>query len=191
MQQTPRSRREKTDFLPIGRNPLFPPPQPIPTATRPVHAPAQDVPDAQTDAMREAERYELHFFPPLEELYVTSWFGEIHDITGIHRGTDFRTETGVTRVYATERGIVTMADLEPTDRRISETRSSNLRIDHGNGWESRYLHMDSFAVRERQKVYRGQFIGIAGERGSPGQPHLHFEIRRNNIPLNPEHFFGL
>ncbi|SNY37607.1 peptidoglycan DD-metalloendopeptidase family protein [Paractinoplanes atraurantiacus] len=51
-----------------------------------------------------------------------------------------------------------------------------VRIDHGNGWQTRYLHMiEQPAVSEGQTVTQGQRIGRVGSTGDSGAPHLHFE----------------
>ncbi|XVU28388.1 peptidoglycan DD-metalloendopeptidase family protein [Actinoplanes sp. CA-054009] len=51
-----------------------------------------------------------------------------------------------------------------------------VRIDHGSGWQSRYLHMiEQPAVSEGQRVAQGQRIGRVGSTGDSGAPHLHFE----------------
>ncbi|OJF15076.1 M23 family metallopeptidase [Couchioplanes caeruleus] len=52
----------------------------------------------------------------------------------------------------------------------------HVRIDHGNGWQTRYLHMISApAVSVDQTVVQGQLIGRVGSTGDSGTPHLHFE----------------
>ena len=62
---------------------------------------------------------------------------------------------------------------------------NHLIIVHGNGWTSLYGHMSSFSVGNGQVVGRGQLIGYEGSSGNSTGPHLHFEIRLNNIPRNP------
>jgi murein DD-endopeptidase MepM/ murein hydrolase activator NlpD len=58
-------------------------------------------------------------------------------------------------------------------------------IVHGNGWLSLYGHLASFAVGNGQGVGRGQTIGYEGSTGNSTGPHLHFEIRLNDVPQNP------
>jgi murein DD-endopeptidase MepM/ murein hydrolase activator NlpD len=58
-------------------------------------------------------------------------------------------------------------------------------IVHGNGWVSIYGHLASFAVGNGQNVGRGQTIGYEGSTGNSTGPHLHFEIRLNDVPQNP------
>jgi murein DD-endopeptidase MepM/ murein hydrolase activator NlpD len=62
---------------------------------------------------------------------------------------------------------------------------NHIIIVHGNGWVSVYGHMASFAVGNGQGVGRGQTIGYEGSTGNSTGPHLHFEIRLNDVPQNP------
>ena len=60
-------------------------------------------------------------------------------------------------------------------------------IDHGNGYQARYAHMQwgSICVYPGQKVYQGQQIGRIGATGNATGPHLHFEILKNGSKVNP------
>lgn len=60
-----------------------------------------------------------------------------------------------------------------------------IRIDHGNGYETRSAHLNKIYVRRGQKVNAGQVIGQTGMSGRVTGPHLHFEIRKNGRTLNP------
>ena len=138
----------------------------------------QDCQDAAKDG--------LIFSNPLKIMEVTSPFGHrTNAIPNNHEGTDYRASIK-TFVYASEAGTITMALIEPPSN-ISKSNSSNLRIDHGKGWETRYIHLDSFVVKEQEIVTKGQLIGYSGNRKNT-IAHLHFEIRKNNVPKNPENF---
>jgi murein DD-endopeptidase MepM/ murein hydrolase activator NlpD len=58
-------------------------------------------------------------------------------------------------------------------------------IDHGNSVSTRYGHLSGFAVTAGQRVQRGDVIGYVGESGRSTGPHLHYEVRINNTPVNP------
>lgn len=58
-------------------------------------------------------------------------------------------------------------------------------IDHGGGYTTHYVHLERWDVSSDAQVVAGQMIGIAGERGAPGAPHLHFEVRFNGVPVDP------
>ncbi|HEY7993958.1 MAG TPA: peptidoglycan DD-metalloendopeptidase family protein [Candidatus Eremiobacteraceae bacterium] len=58
-------------------------------------------------------------------------------------------------------------------------------IDHGGGWSTLYAHCSAMYVSANQPVRQGQVIGAIGATGWATGPHLHFEIRRNGVPLDP------
>lgn len=58
-------------------------------------------------------------------------------------------------------------------------------LDHGNGVETYYAHLNKINVKVGQKVGQGEVIGLLGSTGNTTGPHLHFEIRLNHKPLNP------
>jgi len=58
-------------------------------------------------------------------------------------------------------------------------------IDHGDGWATLYGHLSQMVVLPGAVVERGEVIGTVGNTGRSTGPHLHFEIRRNNQPLDP------
>ena len=62
-------------------------------------------------------------------------------------------------------------------------------VDHGFGYTTRYAHLSKILVSRGQKVTRGEIIGKLGSTGKSTGPHLHYEVRKNNIPLNPINFF--
>jgi murein DD-endopeptidase MepM/ murein hydrolase activator NlpD len=58
-------------------------------------------------------------------------------------------------------------------------------IDHGNGVETYYAHLSKISVKEGQEVKQGEVLGYMGNTGNSTGNHLHFEIRKNDKPLNP------
>jgi len=63
-----------------------------------------------------------------------------------------------------------------------------VEIDHGNGLITRYGHMSKLNVEVGDSVVRGQLIGFIGSTGRSTGPHLHYELRLNDHPINPRRF---
>jgi murein DD-endopeptidase MepM/ murein hydrolase activator NlpD len=131
---------------------------------------------------------DLNFMWPLEEIAVTSnWGGRVDPITGSvgskHNGIDLAASIG-TRVYSPESGIVRTA-------RWVRGYGKTIIIDHGNGYSTRFGHLSSYNVKEDDFVDRGSFIARTGNTGRSTGPHLHYEIRYEEKPLNPAEFLDL
>lgn len=60
-----------------------------------------------------------------------------------------------------------------------------LVIDHGNGYESAYAHLNAMLAKEGQQVARGELIARAGRTGNATAPHVHYEIRHDGQAINP------
>ncbi|WP_068081637.1 murein hydrolase activator EnvC family protein [Polycladidibacter stylochi] len=58
-------------------------------------------------------------------------------------------------------------------------------IRHAGGWVSAYAHNKTLGVKRGDKVNRGQVIAASGATGSVSQPQLHFELRKDNLPVDP------
>ena len=63
-----------------------------------------------------------------------------------------------------------------------------VEIDHGNGLITRYGHMSKLNVAVGDTVTRSQVIGFIGSTGRSTGPHLHYELRLNEHPINPRRF---
>ncbi len=95
-----------------------------------------------------------------------------------HDGMDFAANVG-DMVRASASGTVMFAGAEPT-------RFGRLVvIDHGNGWHSAYGHLARVTVAQGEVVKGGERIGIAGDAGIATRTELHFEIRQNEVPVDP------
>lgn len=58
-------------------------------------------------------------------------------------------------------------------------------LNHQNGFQTMYAHLSSIAVSQGQRVKQGESLGISGTTGFTTGEHLHFEIRKEDVPLNP------
>ena len=58
-------------------------------------------------------------------------------------------------------------------------------VDHGGGLTSRYGHLSHIVVELNQTVARAQLLGKVGSTGRSTGPHLHYEVRINDQPVNP------
>ncbi|MCL2758121.1 MAG: peptidoglycan DD-metalloendopeptidase family protein [Alphaproteobacteria bacterium] len=120
---------------------------------------------------------------PINNARVTSSFGNRrHPVLGFtraHRGVDFRAAHG-TPIPAAGAGTVIV-------RRFCPSYGNFVRIRHGNGFETLYAHMSRFApgVNVGTHVRQGQIIGFVGSTGVSTGPHLHYEIIRNGVHVNP------
>jgi len=119
--------------------------------------------------------------------FISSYFGVRTDpffnYKKPHYGLDFVAPRG-TKIYVTGDGIVTLS-------KYSRTGYGNeIIIDHLFGYNSRYAHLNKIFVKEGDKVKRGQLIGLLGNTGRSTGPHLHYEIRYNNQPINPIYYFA-
>ena len=63
-----------------------------------------------------------------------------------------------------------------------------IEIDHGNGLTTRYGHLSKIEIQAGDIVTRGQVIANVGSTGRSTGPHLHYELRLNDKPINPRHF---
>ncbi len=98
----------------------------------------------------------------------------------MHRGLDLAAPRG-TPIVAAAGGVVTAAGLE-------EHYGLTVEIDHGNGYVTRYAHNMRNAVRAGTRVKRGQVIAYVGSTGRSSCTHLHYEVLRNGVALNPRYF---
>jgi murein DD-endopeptidase MepM/ murein hydrolase activator NlpD len=118
---------------------------------------------------------------------ISASFGErIDPFNGegaFHSGVDIRSAYG-TPVVAPADGTVTFTDMLGGYGRL-------IMIDHGNGISTRYGHLSGFAVTEGQQVHRGDVIGYVGTSGRSTGPHLHYEVRINDTPVNPYKYLRL
>jgi murein DD-endopeptidase MepM/ murein hydrolase activator NlpD len=113
--------------------------------------------------------------------HVTDGFGERLDpFSGegaFHTGVDVASDYGAA-VHATADGIVTIAEDHAGYGRL-------VVIDHGFGITTWYAHLSSFSAVAGSRIKRGDVVGYTGISGRSTGPHVHYEVRMNNAPINP------
>ena len=120
---------------------------------------------------------------PLEttDMYIGSLFREVREAfdarTGHHIGADLQTVDG-DEVWAADGGTVILAEEHLSYGLLVE-------IDHGNGLVSLYGHLSDITVSVGDKVAPLDVVGHVGETGVATSPHLHCELRRDDVPINP------
>ena len=94
-----------------------------------------------------------------------------------HQGVDIAGKRG-SPILAPAKGQVCLATYQANLGNL-------LEIDHGNGYVSRYGHLDRFAVKEGDWVQEGEQIASLGSTGRASGPHLHYELRYRGKLVNP------
>lgn len=112
---------------------------------------------------------------------LTDGFGGRHDPftgePGTHNAVDISSAVGQP-VRAPADGIVVKAEWAAGYGNV-------VYISHGYGYSTRYGHLSGFSVRPGQRIQRSDIIGYVGSTGRSTGPHLHYEVRLNNNPVNP------
>ena len=118
---------------------------------------------------------------PCSYVYLSSPFG--YRNTGIagastyHQGVDLAAPQN-TPIYASRSGVVTVAS-------YGSSAGYYVTINHGDGFSSIYMHMETYTVSAGQSVSQGQLIGYVGKTGVASGYHLHFGIAYNGAYVNP------
>lgn len=148
-----------------------------PTLRPDVAAPSAPAPDpapqvAAAPEVVPADPSTTGFIWPVVDL-ITSYFGPAHPL-GIDINAPY------VPVAASAPGQVVFAGGDPCC-----SYGLYVEIRHEGGYESRYAHFSSLNVGLGEWVEQGQIIGVSGETGRSTGPHLHFELRRNGLIVDP------
>lgn len=118
------------------------------------------------------------FLPPISGPVVAG-FGEV-DNTGkgtIHNGIDVGSALGIP-VVSPESGVVTSVGNDPQLGKV-------MKLDFGDGWTAVLGNLGDISVKSGQKITKGDVLGTVGLSAPLKKPWLHFELRKNNQPVNP------
>ncbi len=122
---------------------------------------------------------------PIRNGEITDGFGmRFHPILHVmlmHEGIDLAADVG-TDVHATGNGVVSYVGRRGGYGNVVE-------IDNGFGYSTLFGHLEKALVVEGQKVKRGQVIAFTGNTGLSTGPHLHYEVIKNGVHVNPSAYF--
>ena len=117
---------------------------------------------------------------------IASGFGyridPVYKTPKMHAGIDFTAPQG-TPIYATADGVVNIAG------NSGDGYGNHVTIRHGYGYETLYGHMVRVKVSAGQAIKRGEVIGWVGSTGKSTGPHCHYEVKKNDVKIDPEYFF--
>lgn len=118
---------------------------------------------------------------PTAGRYASAFGRRVHPVTGevgkMHYGIDIAGDRW-TPISATADGVVQIA-------KLSKSFGNYVELNHGNGYVTKYGHMQRFIVQPGQQVSRGQIIGYMGNTGRSVGTHLHYEVWKNGVAVNP------
>lgn len=117
------------------------------------------------------------FIYPTGSSRVSGWYFRDPRNPG-HIGLDYACRLG-DPIAAADNGVVTIAGWHGSYGILVE-------LNHGNGFVTRYAHLSQLAVGCGHAVYQGDLLGYCGSTGWSSGPHLHFEIRHNGVPQDPQ-----
>jgi murein DD-endopeptidase MepM/ murein hydrolase activator NlpD len=138
----------------------------LPSASEPAETPTPSPPRVRTDT---------DFVWPLSGP-VTSPFGPRNG--RLHAGMDIGSPHYQEVVAAADGEVIYAGN---TGGSLGKT----VVLQHGQGLRTVYAHLSIIIARERDTVRQGQAIGGVGDTGRATGPHLHFEVRKNGVPVNP------
>ncbi|NCB30471.1 MAG: hypothetical protein EOM66_03605, partial [Clostridia bacterium] len=125
---------------------------------------------------------DLAFQSPMAEFQVAANFGQSRGI--LHLGLDYKPKEGGS--------LDVLASCGGTVAAVMKRGGYGLmvEIDHGEGFTTRYAHLESAAVALGDQVLAGQVIGRAGQSGNAETVHLHFELRIHGEAYNPRYYLS-
>jgi murein DD-endopeptidase MepM/ murein hydrolase activator NlpD len=123
---------------------------------------------------------------PVQDGFISSYFGRRADpftgYTAEHKGIDFAGPQG-SKVSSVAAGLVTFSGERAGFGEMVE-------INHGNGLATRYCHNEKLLVKQGDMVRKGQDVALMGSTGHSTGPHLHFEVIKNGMQVDPLRFIS-
>lgn len=124
---------------------------------------------------------------PIDVIEIASDYGYRVDpfdtIILFHKGLDLQAKLKQ-EIYTPADGIVTRAEY---------VRGYGLcvNVKHSQDYSTVYAHLNNLIVSKGDSVSKGDVVGLAGSTGKSTNVHLHYEVRKENLPLDPEDFINI
>jgi murein DD-endopeptidase MepM/ murein hydrolase activator NlpD len=116
--------------------------------------------------------------------WITSEFGSrqspFRSGVEFHKGMDISTRFGK-EIISPADGLVVSSGYDSQDGNF-------IKIDHGHGFGTAFLHLSRMAVKQGARIKKGQRVGYVGDTGRSTGSHLHYAVLVNNIPVNPRRY---
>lgn len=119
---------------------------------------------------------------PMDGWVTRGFYLKEHVFGGEHTGIDFAAKEG-TEVKVTASGTVSFVGWD-------DVYGNLVVVDHQNGYLTYYGHNSKILVNTGDFVKRGEVIALSGNSGRSSAPHLHYEIRKDDIPIDPKDFLN-
>jgi hypothetical protein len=137
--------------------------------------PGEEAVDSNVDGLTGAPTFQLPF--PCGQV----WAGQTRTNHSPANSVDFNRADDIgDKVVAASAGTITRVANEG-----STSYGRWVEIDHGNGYRTRYAHLNTQSVSIGQNVSKGQQVGTVGSTGGSTGPHLHYELRHNGVAIRP------
>lgn len=120
--------------------------------------------------------------PGVEGRFTSSYGPRTNPVTkqyqSLHNGQDIAVPSG-TPLHAVAAGTITTST-------FTDVSGNYIKIDHGGGWSTAYLHLSDRRAAVGQQVKQGEVIGLSGSTGRSTGPHLHFIVYYNGQAVDPK-----
>ena len=126
----------------------------------------------------------LKMVHPVPQAKLTSSYGVENKMHKFHNGVDLAAQIDTPIKAAAAGKVVTATE----NLKGFKNYGTIIVIDHGNGLQTLYSHLNTLNVTEGEWVQSGQLIGGVGETGRATGPHVHFEVIKNGERVDPKNY---
>lgn len=148
-----------------------------PALSERLHSGAEEKIQIESDSLRQIPKGQ-----PIDGWITRGFSMNEYIFGGEHTGVDFAVKEG-TEVRVTADGKVNFVGWD-------DVYGNLVKVDHQNGYVTYYGHNSKILVNSGDFVRRGEGIALSGNSGRSSAPHLHYEIRKEDIPIDPKDFLN-